>query len=1124
MTFFARAAQLAIKASGLMAVLRILAISLAGNLAEGALNPGLDKQVKEHESSGDLAGARTLLEEEAKQPASGGPAALADFLDRHSLPGARDAYRQWATDETDASKKQGALRQLVLLDYMQGKTTDLSADLARYKAGGGSDLQMPTRTISSNVYSSVTIPGPLRSFARMAALSSDLAPEDLLSALARNVVMNGFQAVSSNEALEPTEYLRLLVRYTNQARELQALTKSGNIVVPACDSEETANLLRILGYRMRGSCGADIVLETVNATRAFLTVDSGFPLTQLEQDLRANRRFELPFAPTTVPVLYNADYWLTALGRNGKPEFLDAFLSDPSLCRLYLGLSRLNRETADALRKQASASKLKVYSHVLDFFGGQFQVRNGAAVVPGSPKAWQSLVGVSPSNGGAFFEKMMGVDDGWLASYFDALMRLEGPATSYLTEPDRMKRFYDALRGKITTPGPARPVFRSSTELLLLTTSLRINAAGRPCIPGDINVWRTLFQKHPHGKYDGKLTRSAATWKADDDVLEALFALSRKSVENEPLTIFLALNDIDRGRQKPMSPALASRLAFSYRSFGSQYSIFAGTPSLSEESINRYLDLIAETGTIHESLLKADQTGTLQSLVGIWQILCRQGSISGPNQDASFKKILEPFGRGKQSAEIFEAGRSGVDMLLAAANASAGTGKKQDQLSELLVGRVQIGAEQPGPAANFLRIYDAQRLIPIDSLFTIADRLGKSTADAKVLAGINGQITRLEETQTLRSSLTSEERNMLSLGYWSERHIEQERKVDFGALLKNPDKKDVRGSLTPFLRDSLVGMLYAYYAPPGAQLLVTNPLFVRNHDFIGAQGMPMEWHTTEVSGSGWPSSAGGRLMGSLVSLPYAIAEAEQNFLTPTREQALIWGDLAPQMIVNVTVARWRNVDPVQVRWIALHLRRGKELLAAAALDPTLEKQVLEVLGHHAPPFRVEVIADYLHAGSFTRVAAEVPPAELYSLAEDSGLSGVSPDPTLQELNRLKAESGSKVTAEAIAAAFGTPKPTLTHSYQPTLLHLRTFPTLMGYSSRILAESWESSNMYYAALADELAIPVNQLDRYVPEWTRSTIENIFATHLEDWPALLRSLNVVGETARQHGSQQASVQGM
>ena len=71
---------------------------------------------------------------------------------------------------------------------------------------------------------------------------------------------------------------------------------------------------------------------------------------------------------------------------------------------------------------------------------------------------------------------------------------------------------------------------------------------------------------------------------------------------------------------------------------------------------------------------------------------------------------------------------------------------------------------------------------------------------------------------------------------------------------------------------------------------------------------------------------------------------------------------------------------------------------------------------------------------------------------------------------------------AISRAFGTPKPTLANSYEPELLNLRTFPTLMGYSSRIMAESWESNTLYWAALADEIGVPPAQLNLRIPEWT------------------------------------------
>jgi hypothetical protein len=425
---------------------------------------------------------------------------------------------------------------------------------------------------------------------------------------------------------------------------------------------------------------------------------------------------------------------------------------------------------------------------------------------------------------------------------------------------------------------------------------------------------------------------------------------------------------------------------------------------------------------------------------------------------------------------------------------------------QLLIGplRSSNGAGAPSPSDTFLRVFDAQRLIPLDTLFALAEK--KGGVDAKTVKSIADQLERVEESAAARGSLSQEERNSSALGYWSNRHIEQERKFNLERALKGQDKRDLRESLAPFLRDSLVGLLYSYYAPAGAQLLLTNPQFVRGHDFVGPESSPAAWRTTEVSSGGWPISAGGRLIGSLSALPYAVAEAEQNFLSPTREQALIWADLVPQMIADVTINRWQNIKPEQIRWVAL---------AAAALDPAVLGPVMDAYRRYSTPARVEWLQDHLQSDSFPKVIAEVPTSALYSLGEDPSLANVSPDAASRQISALKEASAAAVSPEAISRAFGTPKPTLTHSYTPGLLKLRTFPALMGYSSRILAETWESNNLYYAALADEMGTPVTALDAYIPEWNRSTIENIFATHLEDWPAILRSLQTTGNNIRHQG---------
>ena len=1090
------------------------------------------------EKEGDAAGALAVLQKAAAtDPAA--QLAYAEFLHRHRDPEARRAYEK-ALASASGSEKTEIARRLVLLGLIADDRESALKYYDVYKAGGGSDLTpsvLQAGQTAGKPAAMVSIPGPLRSFARMAALSPDLPPEDLLGGLARNIVTNGYQASASSEALDQTEYLKLVVRYLSQARELEKLAADTNqiIKIDNCESAKTADLLKVLGYRMRGGCGAEVVLETVNATRAFLTIDSGFPLAQLEQSLRTNRPFVYDFQPSQVPVLYGKDYWLSAMDKPGV-DFIDAFLSEPSLCRLYLGLSKLDVETAEGLRKQMPPTRIKAFAHVLDFYGGMFQIQNGVAIVPGGEKAWAGWTdlasGKSPKEGAAFFEKLMTRDDGWAASYYDSLARISGPSRDYLLDPKRMHRFYMAMRGKVTSPGPARPVFRASTDLMLLTQRLRIEPNGKAHIPGSLEVWKDLFVSHPHGKYDGKLTKAATGWKEPDDLIEALFALCRKAVENEPLKIYMAMTDLNRFRVKPLEAATVNRLAREFRTYGAQYPIFAEAPSLTDKTILAYLDTADEITSIRDQLLRADTAGTMQSLVGMWQIFVRQGMIPAQDADASLAKIVGAFGKLKNAREVFDAGRAGVKSLLAATK-SPDKGPAHDRIIDLLA-----GSASPADAdshrqvvENMIRIVEAQRLINLDTIFELADNLESLTRGEKLNTTLLTKLaSKIAEIQLPRASMSTAEKNTLAFGYWTERHVEQQRKtnvraaIDKAVAANDPERlRDVRGLLTPFLRDTLVGYNYIHYAPPGAQILATNPLFVRTHDFLGIQGSTQTWRATEVFGSGWPSSAGGRLVGSLSALPYALAEAEQNFLIPSREQALIWGDLVPQMILMAKVSRWWNVTPSQTHWVGLHMSQAEHLLAEASLAPSKRSEILELLNRHAPPARVRRIADLLDLGKVSDALDNVTPAELYSLAsdywtahkDDAGLFA-------SERKRLMTDAPDFVNTAAISRAFGTPKPTLTGSYQPELLNLRTFPTLMGYSSRIMAESWESNLLYYAALADEMHMPPSQLNVAVPEWTQQTVEKIFATHLEDWPALLRSLRMVGDDVRAKARKQMAVE--
>jgi hypothetical protein len=1099
--------------------------------------------IQKMEVAGDTAGARAALAKAAEANPNSIPALTryAEFLERYGDPGARDAYEKLlGALRTSGNKDRAAAisRRLVVLDLLAGDHAATSRHVDANKEASGKALTIGRGTpAAQESWPTASIPGPFKSFARMAAISGDSAPEDILPALARNVVTNGYQASHSNDALEQTEYLKLVHRYLTQARELEKLAgEQKAIKIETCESATVAELLKILGFRMRGGCGSEVVLETVNAARAFLTTDSGFPLNDLEQALRTNRPFTYEYKATAAPVMFGPEYWLSASKEKEPVGFIDGFLADPSMCRLYLGFAKLDRETAEALRTAVAFPRLKIFAHVLDFFGGMFEIRGGKAVVPGgqrSAAAWTELAGASPDKGPEFFDKLMAKDDGWLASLYDALARIHGPVQDYLTEPARMKRFYSAVRGRITSPGPARPVFRSNTDMMLLTTRLRIGQDGKPHIPGGLEVWKNLFVNHPQGKYDGKLTRLATTWKEPDDVLEALFALSRKAVENEPLKIFMTVSDLDRTRKTPLASETVDRLAREYRNYGSQYAIFAEGGALADASILKFLETAEAINKTRDPLFRSDVAGTFQGLVGLWQIFVRQGSIPAAQADGAFSSIVSAFAAIKNDRELFDAGRGSIKTLLAAAPGKTGApaNQPQQQLIALLAGasagedsdvRTQLETE-------IARILEAQRMVSLDTLFAVADHLEAIAKGEKLNPQMVSRLTsRIAEIPLPRATLSANEKNAMGFGYWTDKHVEAERKLNIRSAIEKAGAdaeklKDVRGQLSPFLRDSLLALNYAHFAPPGAQILFTNPSFVRSHDFLGMQGTTHTWRATETYGTGWPSNAGGRLVGSLATLPYALAEAEQNFLIPAQTQALIWGDLVPQMILSAKIPRWWNVTPAQVHWAALHFHYGRELMAAAAIDPDARTKVLDTLWKYAPPARTSAVARLLDHGDVKSAVDRVTPSELYSLARE--LAGKMPDdgsPILADIKHISQASPKEANYAAIARAFGTPKPTLANSYEPDLLSLRTFPALMGYSSRIMAESWESNTLYWAALADEMHLSPASLNVRIPEWTQKLVEQIFASHLEDWPALLKSLRAVGEDVRSRNKTGASLE--
>ena len=974
----------------------------------------------------------------------------------------------------------------------------------------------------------ITIAGPLRPFLRMAAVSQKASVEEVLPLVARKVAMEGYDRMG--KVGKPTEYLVLLKRYVEQARELATLAgREGVIRVSSCS--DAGALLKVLGYRLQQGCGPDVAVETADPERAFVTIDSGFPLTDLEETLQGRKPFVHPFPASPVPVLFSQSDWtVNAKGKKATGDVLDCLLGDPALSRLYWAMAQMDVDTGKFLRRSIGLDELLPLAPVLDFYGSQLRIRSERVIVPGGVAAepgWKNLVGASPASPKEFLMGLLTKDGGWLAAYFDALSWTGPTQQAYLTEPRRLKLFYDALRGRDISPGPTAAVFRPNPALVLLVSRLQLDSNDQLHVPGNLNVWKEILGQ----KWDSKMVRKVATryggCQSPEQLLEGMFAFSRVYADAGPLQVYMSLNEVDRGRSgdQRLSVQTVRLLAERFARFGNQYPIFAEFHTLNNTAISNFLGAAEAVDRTPNLVLRADAMGIFQANVGLWQILARQAQIPSTDWNNSWQRVIRPFADVGSSPQLFDAARSSLGELFRAAGAKPQL--SQDEIITLLAGPEQTSEESQRVrrelAERMHSALEAQRLVSLDTVFAFAADLnqmeqGKAVGDSLVhLAG------EFREFQMPKPLFTSGERIEWTPGFKRNSHIQQELATDLARSVKSSRSPAqlamVRGQLVPFLRDILVGLNYAYYAPPAAQMLFNNPLFVRAHDFTGEgviMGGEPGWKTPSLLGRGSTASGGAHLTGSLADLPYVLAQVEQDFIVPENVQSLVWEDMAPSLLTSAVLPRWWWVSRNELHAVTLYQLLGEEALGAAANNEQLAQGVLAILSESMPARRLELVGKDLRSGRGDEALSRVTPAESFCLATE--LRRKYPEQIAtwgkagQDLVKLAQHDPQAVSWDRLSEDFGVPHPALAQTYARELLAVKPFPTFLGYSSRLMAESWESNNLYWARLADEKDYSPAMLNRLVPELTYRMIEKIFATDLEDWPALLRALRETGEEFR------------
>lgn len=980
--------------------------------------------------------------------------------------------------------------------------------------------------VHANVPETVTIPGPLRSFLRMSGISQEIVPDEVLPMLARNVFLHGY------ENGRTTEFLILIDRYLHQARELQSIAGNSEIRVTGC--EDAGQLIRILGYKFQHGCSRkNASLITEDAERSFLTLDSGFPLTDLEESLEEGKPFVYPYPATEVPVLFHQKDWVaisTWKQKQGE-NLLDLLLHDQNVGRLYSAMARLEPRTRSELERSPGLRHLLPLAPAFDFYGGQICIPGHSVAVPGdepAEHAWEELVGASPNSPGEFVTHLLSRDRGWLAAYFDALTRLSSDQQAHIAQGDRLHTLYDAYRSTSGGVAAYSGVFPRNAELLLLLSRVQWAADGQPMVPGSLKVWQDVFAKQARTYGYRDWVRRAHEVQTPEKFLDALVAATNIATEIGPAQMYLMVSAIDerRGADHRTSEDTVRQIAERYSEYQNWYLIFSDFPELDDSCIHLFVNTADHVNGIPGAALRANALGAFQADVGLWQIFARQHQIPAKALATSWQKALAPFGPAVNSIQIFDAARSSMNSIVQAAGGSSSP--SEDEIVDLLAGPRQETPDGTRVHEELARrihaVLDDQRLVSLDTLFSLNDGLESMAHGADIGDSLLPLAESLHEFEMPRPIFTGGERVAWSPLIYTSRHAELQVQTDLTKVIRTSHSAEqldaARARLTPFLRDSLVGLNYAYYEPPGAQVLHNNPLFVRSHDFSvsSVQGIEQVWGAPELIGIGATAGGGAYLMGSLADLPYALASAEEDFISPEKVQALIWRETVPQLLVGAVLPRWWNISREELHAAALYQRAGEELVVGAESNPQMRENVLGIFAERFTMERLEKLEDALERGENrdTLIAQLLPSDSFYLAAEfrkrypqDVSKAGVAN----HALDELAHRDAADTDPARLAADFGVPHPMLAETDSCALLNREPFPVSGGYSSRLFGESWESSNLYWARIADEMGYSPVMLNLLVPELTHHMIANIFATYVDDWPALLRALEQTGDEFKQ-----------
>ena len=224
--------------------------------------------------------------------------------------------------------------------------------------------------------------------------------------------------------------------------------------------------------------------------------------------------------------------------------------------------------------------------------------------------------------------------------------------------------------------------------------------------------------------------------------------------------------------------------------------------------------------------------------------------------------------------------------------------------------------------------------------------------------------------------------------------------------------------------------------------------------------------------------------------------------------------LRPEEQIKFVLCDRADYDWSRGKLAALQLAERCQVLFSPSHEQLPARELADwILADRLPLVPLEGLKPSLQEKDSTKEIARLMPADAFYLAaqfRDRSLQGsVSWGPATRELDELLRQQPTDISLKRVSKDFGIPHPILAQTYGRELLNGKPFPAFSGYCNRLFGESWDSDNLYWARLADEMNDSPEMLNILSPQLTRLMISKIFATDIEDWSAVVRAMHETGD---------------